>query len=259
MRASTPALAHSRFTPSARARISSAAAASDTTDVTSTPIPSPRPPLDSISAATASAFARWMSATATIIPSAPSANAMPRPIPLPPPVTTATRPFRSSIRISPLPPQVGIVPGAVEWLHASPVRREMRHPQELHRLPVAQIVDGCSLELLNEGSARMAQDDRREPEEIPCDLPGAIHQRGLRQQLVHRAPVMSHPGRDLLAHQLRIAKAVPPEHQRPDVLDPIAGREIAREVGQVLEVRVLRREDDVAHQRQLGVDVRGTV
>ena len=56
MRASTPAFAHSRFTPPACATISLAAAASDSTDVTSTPIPNARPPADSISAATASAF-----------------------------------------------------------------------------------------------------------------------------------------------------------------------------------------------------------
>src|SRR4029450_11426039 len=208
-RASTPAFAHSRFTPPACATISLAAARSDSTDVTATPNPSARPPLDSISEATALAFDGWMSATATVIPSAPSVSAIPRPIPLPPPVTTATRLFRSSILlVSPLLPEIGIVPGAVERIHRPAIGGELGHAQEFHALAEAEIVDRGSLELLDEGPAGMAQDDRREPEEIPGDLPGAIHQPGLRDHFVHGAPVVGHLGRDLLAHQLSIAIAI---------------------------------------------------
>src|SRR5262245_19898925 len=159
MRASTPAFAQSRFTPPACATTSFAAAASDSTEVTSTPSASARPPADRISAATFSALARWRSATATVIPSAASPSAMPRPIPLPPPVTTATRPRRSFMQDLLLLPEFGIVPGTVERLLASAERGELGHAQHLHRLPVAEVVDGEPLEGLGEGPTRVAQDD----------------------------------------------------------------------------------------------------
>src|SRR5262245_14681512 len=162
MRASTPAFAHSRFTPPARATICFAATASDSTDVTSTAIPKARPPADAISAATASALAARMSATATVMPSAPSVSAMPRPMPLPPPVTTATLPFSSfSILVSLLLPEIRIVPGAVERTHAAAGRRELRHAEQLERLPEAEIIDGRALELLHEDPSGGAQHERR--------------------------------------------------------------------------------------------------
>src|SRR5262245_19894210 len=238
-RASTPALAHTRFTPPARATISFAAAASESAEVTSTPMPNALPPAAAISAATASALVRRRSATATVMPSAPKVRAMPRPIPLPPPVTTATRPLSSSIPRSLLLPEIRIVPCAVERLHAAAVGRELRHAQQLHRLAVAEIVDRGSLELLHEGPPGVAEDERRESEEMSRDLPRSLQQPFLRQHLVDRAPVVGHLCRDLLPHQLRIAETVPTHHQWPDVLDAVAGGEVAREVGQVLEVRVV--------------------
>ena len=103
-----------------RATISSAAAASDSTDVTSTPIAERAPAARTRSPRRPPwALACWMSATATVIPSAPSAerDAAADPAAAARDDGHPSRSDRPSIALS-LLPEIGIVPGAVERLHA---------------------------------------------------------------------------------------------------------------------------------------------
>jgi hypothetical protein len=73
-------------------------------------------------------------------------------------------------------------------------------------------------------------------------------------ELGHQAKILGFLRRQDLAHEHEISGTVQPQQQRVNDVEAVAGN-LARdiEMAGILEGRVLGRNDDVAHQRQLGM------
>ena len=148
-----------------------------------------------------------------------------------------------------------LVPRPIEWRHLAAEREERALRVRLAPQPVAELVDERALERIGEELSGVAQRQRRALDQFAGVLPSPIQHLVFREHLIDHAPLLGLVRAELLAGQQEVARAVVPGEDAPDHVLPVAGNLTARKMRRILEVGVLRGQDDVAHDGHLRVHI----